>query len=613
VVRGFIDDLAGTSNYAIHLNGYATSTGAFSWAATSTYTGSIPAFAKRTSGGLYLTTGLFGDVNGDGLPDYVAALSGQLATTTYLGNGSAWDATTTRFVAPKSLPTSVPTETASQLVDINGDGLDDWAYSSGIKIYFLLNIGTGWNTATDTRWTFATSTLWASTSTPTQYYDRGIRFMDLNGDGLPDLVRSYQNTGGCSGPERADIKAVYLNTGTGWATSTSYTLPAYITYCSGTSLKNNEFANFYGNGQFPQDILTRVGSTKGGIATVTYGSSISRTDNPGAGLNLIVARHITVRDGTGNIATTTYCYQRGTQYLEDGVRDRRFAGFSFVRATNPDSIVDTYYSRASIPLIGRAIRKEILDTNSNLKQSSIYRWDTVTHGNSKFVGLTSQFIEDFASDGSHRDTGTTFSYSSATDDLLSTIEYGEVSGNPDGTFSDASTDKRTTNISYAASSSVNMSVPIQKTVLNYYSATSSDQKFYYDSLTFGSVNSGNNTKQEDWISGTTYASSTKTYNSYGLVATSTDRVGNATSFVYDANNLYVATTTNPLLQQTQFINTYANGQVKWRSDPNSSLLRNLYDGLGRPTEVDVSSTSTRRRMRRQRRTRTPIAPLRRAL
>jgi hypothetical protein len=95
VVRGWVDDVAVTSNYAIYVNNYATSSATYNWSATTNYNGSIPTFAKRTSAGLYITTGLFGDVNGDGLPDYVA--NGVVATTTYLGNGMAWDATTTIF------------------------------------------------------------------------------------------------------------------------------------------------------------------------------------------------------------------------------------------------------------------------------------------------------------------------------------------------------------------------------------------------------------------------------------------------------------------------------------------------------------------------------------
>jgi YD repeat-containing protein len=123
-------------------------------------------------------------------------------------------------------------------------------------------------------------------------------------------------------------------------------------------------------------------------------------------------------------------------------------------------------------------------------------------------------------------------------------------------------------------------------------ATSSDTKLYYDSLPFGQVNVGNNTREEDWVSGTKYASTTNTYTSYGLVATSTDRNGNATSYVYDSYNLYPASTTNALLQNTQSYFNLANGKVKQTTDPNSRLSKNIFDGLGRITETDQSSTTT---------------------
>ncbi|MDA9473272.1 hypothetical protein XI03_01690, partial [Bradyrhizobium sp. CCBAU 65884] len=232
------------------------------------------------------------------------------------------------------------------------------------------------------------------------------------------------------------------------------------------------------------------------------------------------------------------------------------------------------------------------DLSGVLKRSTFNRWDTVQHGYATFDGLGRQLIQDFAVDGTHRDKATDYQYSSTTDDVLKIIQYGEVSGNPDTTFTDVAGDTRTTTISYVASSSINMSLPIERTVFNNNSATSSDQKFYYDSLAFGSLTLGNNTRQEDWISGSSYASSTKTYNSYGVVATSTDRNGNATSYVYDAFNLYPATTTNALLQKTNAYYNYANGKVKQSSDPNSRLTLNLYDGLGRLKETAQSSTTT---------------------
>ena len=47
------------------------------------------------------------------------------------------------------------------LIDINGDGLDDWLYSDGTKIYALLNTGPA-GSRRRTQWTIATSTLYQS-------------------------------------------------------------------------------------------------------------------------------------------------------------------------------------------------------------------------------------------------------------------------------------------------------------------------------------------------------------------------------------------------------------------------------------------------------------------
>jgi hypothetical protein len=87
------------------------------------------------------------------------------------------------------MPYSQPTATASQLIDINGDGLDDWVYSDGSTIHVLLNIGHGWQSSPSSNWDISTSTLYLAQSSPAVYYDHGIRFMDINGDG-PGFVRT---------------------------------------------------------------------------------------------------------------------------------------------------------------------------------------------------------------------------------------------------------------------------------------------------------------------------------------------------------------------------------------------------------------------------------------
>ena len=103
---------------------------------TATQDGVVPTFLWYGTGSTTkVTTGLLGDVNGDGFPDFVqsidAALSGISRNSTYLGNGSAWSAgTTTLFIGAKQLPTATSTMTNSMLIDINGDRLADWVYSS---------------------------------------------------------------------------------------------------------------------------------------------------------------------------------------------------------------------------------------------------------------------------------------------------------------------------------------------------------------------------------------------------------------------------------------------------------------------------------------------------
>ena len=344
-----------------------------SWTASTTYDGSIPNFAVLGPGSAQ-TTGIFGNFNGDGLPDFSQNISGQVGA--YLGNGSTWDSTTTVFAAAKPFPNSGsgPTETASELVDLNGDGLDDWVYSHGSNTYVLLNNGTGWNSSPSPQWTIATSTLYHNTS----YYDRGIRFMDINGDGLPDFVRSYTHTNGdgCTGPEVATVKALYLNTGNGWATSTAYDLSHAITFCGGSgSLAHNEYANFTGNGQQYQDVLSTVKYSKGGSAHVIYKSSVGT--NPTMPYPPLVVGAVGKDDGMGNSATTTYSYEGGKLYLASGVRDRKFAGFSVATTTAPDSVTGTYYSQGDslnaaygeqsdgYAQIGHPFRKDVFDRSGN--------------------------------------------------------------------------------------------------------------------------------------------------------------------------------------------------------------------------------------------------------
>ena len=220
-----------------------------------------------------------------------------------------------------------------------------------------------------------------------------------------------------------------------------------------------------------QDVITHVTYPKGGSASVVYTYSAQSGKNPELPVSLLVASEIGIYDGMGHAATTTYQYAGGKMYLASGVRDKKFAGFAIATTTAPDSITSTFYSQGDgtntalgeqsdgYAQVNQPFRKDIYDLSGNLIQTNFYRWDSFNRGNNAYLlNLGRQVEQDYAADRTHRDKATDYTYSTTTGDLLTPIDYGEVTGNSDGTFTDTGTDKRTTQLTYAASSSINLSV-----------------------------------------------------------------------------------------------------------------------------------------------------------
>ena len=455
---------------------YLTS-GNATWTATSTWQGTIPIFDYEN-----YTTGLFGDVNGDGLPDYEFRIDGQnLPSQAYLGNGTAWDATTTVFSPAQSMPTNYPVPTNSQLVDVNGDGLADWVYSDNNNTYVLLNTGTGWESTPDPEWTIGTSTLYNAGSNT--YYDRGIRFVDINGDGLPDMIHSYApptnyNYASAPWPDMSAFSQVFLNTGHGWATSTAYTLssPIVAAQLTGGSwlgyMTHNEYTNFIGNGQMMQDVMSSVTYPKGGSTSVLYANSTQTGLNPNLPYELLVAASVINHDGRGSNEETDYSYAGGEQYLPSFVPDRKFAGFTSTTVTTVTGKTVTYYNQDDgvnttlgkqsdgYAQINHPFRIDVMTPGGTLVRKTLNRWDTYPHGASTFVGLGDQLVQDYATDGTHQDTDTVYTYSAQNDDPLRTDVYGTSGG-----------DIHSTVYSYATSTISNLSMPVEKKIYDTVPST----------------------------------------------------------------------------------------------------------------------------------------------
>jgi Bacterial Ig-like domain (group 3)/FG-GAP-like repeat len=135
-----------------------------------------------------------GDFNGDGIPDLVVANGGDNTVSVLLGNG---DGTFTL----KSTPAVGNDPTSVAVADFNGDGIPDLATSNynDSTVTVLLGAGDG------------TFTLKSSPSTG--YNPDAIAVGDFNGDGIPDLVTA-ENTGTTD-----DLMTVLLGTGDGTFTA----------------------------------------------------------------------------------------------------------------------------------------------------------------------------------------------------------------------------------------------------------------------------------------------------------------------------------------------------------------------------------------------------------
>ncbi len=358
--------------------------------------------------------------------------------------------------------------------------------------------------------------------------------------------------------------------------------------------------------------MTGVTYAQGGSSSINY-QSATQNISGGNTLNkgpypVYVVQSITNNDGSNDVSSSTYSYSGGTYYYGNPF-DTRFAGFSAVSSTDSvGNVTVTHYHTANGTdsshgeyndnywKIGKPYRVENYDNAGNLYKKVINRWDSFNlGGNAAFVKLASSTEMDYDGLGTHKDLAESYTYDNTTGNMTQKVQWGQVNANDDGTFTDTGTDDFTTNISYATSTTGVIGKPYDATVTDHNSNKAKETRSYYDNLALGNASVGNLTKQEDWKTGTTYVNVQNTYNSYGLVTQHLDERGKATNLIYETNNLYPATSTNPLSQSTGYLYDYSLGKTTRTTDPNGNITQTVYDGLGRPLTViapDPSNSGT---------------------
>jgi RHS repeat-associated protein len=605
------------------------------WISSSTW--DLPYSVVSSNGTNNIDGGIrFGDINGDGLPDFILAtahwggFSYVYTEKVYINTGNGWTYDTSWALPTMAFTDDYGDDFGPRMIDINGDGLADLLVSTpGDPIYAYINNGQGWTL--DHAW-----------DPPVDITQPQVHMYDINSDGLIDIgqagsnlfdtenINSLSYTGG----------TVYLNTGSGWQLNTGIRIPYAFTVSSSDGLQETgtEHGNFSGNGlsdsvtsagvghvsygglMFKQgsapDLLTRIVESAGKIITATYkatsafrSATTSAILNPKLPFYFPAVQQIQNFDGINATSTTSYVYQNGCYYFAN-TSDRRMAGFGQINTTDASgNVTKTYYdtgvgTATSIGqaiddqgTIGKIFRIENFDSNNTLYKVNINTW--LEYNRSAFahlVVLGSTTEMDYDGKGTHKDIGIANVYDSSNGNLLTRYLNGEVAAANDGTFSDIGTDKLTTYISYAASTTSNLNLPSRKTTLNFGNGTTTDTKYYYDGLSFGSINKGNLTEQDDLKTGSTYVQTSRTtYNTYGLPTQILNARGATTTNSYDVYNLYPATTTNAVGQTTTAAYNYFLGKPAQITDPNGSITQNIYDALNRVIAIrkpDPVATTT---------------------
>ncbi len=214
------------------------------WALPRLKSGTEVAFLEwSASGGYLLDRGLrLVDVNGDGRGDFVHAANGD--QDVWLNTGSGWGASNAGYRLPAAVNFvhnhgDFTNDLGVRLDEVNGDGLPDLLIASDSNHAVYLNTGAGWEENGD--WDLADPDLadpirgWpvnfarTSDGNPSTSEAVGVNLVDINPDGLVDIVRAFdhttENDRPCSELDTA-LCQVFLNTGHGFAESDwSFPLP----------------------------------------------------------------------------------------------------------------------------------------------------------------------------------------------------------------------------------------------------------------------------------------------------------------------------------------------------------------------------------------------------
>ncbi|MEA2037978.1 MAG: toxin TcdB middle/N-terminal domain-containing protein [Nanoarchaeota archaeon] len=327
----------------------------------------------------YIDTGIrLADVNSDGRTDVLKSTNQERKVWINTDKGFML---TDNWKIPDEAIFLNPYEKKDQgtrVADINGDGLPDLIKGKDATIKIWVNTGKGW--ALDYTWTLPQDAVFI-----VNHGDRGVVFLDVDADGLIDIVRADSL-----------MRKVWINTGSGWVEDTSWSVPSSMSIVgpsstiadiNGDGLSDLLLAesptnrNVWKNKASKGYLLSKIKNMYGGTTTINY-KQMTLLDNTGDdNINDLpfpgwVVSSITKNNGLSGshqvISTINYNHSGGL-YDSD---DKEFRGFRYVSEILPSGSVIKHTFNQDKSRKGLEQETRILDSNNNLFKRTDYRWLT---------------------------------------------------------------------------------------------------------------------------------------------------------------------------------------------------------------------------------------------